>query len=249
MYYLKLALDFVVKHDAMVMTLLVAVAFVVALVNLFYNAYGKQNKQIRRTTRKIISQPRSIGMHVSGLPSVYRRQWRAFCNSNVTKPSLTFEFVPMRNKVVLTRIVALCYAVASLFLIAFALDVSKQQYLIFALGYALLWVMIFVVNNAIFKQRQRTARHVFATFVAELNRYCNAPQVAVDTQAEQTARKLNQLGKGEVTDSVLSRASQLLHGKGLESQRSCAEQRKINDALNSLLQSYARNANNAQSNK
>ena len=52
--------------------------------------------------------------------------------------------------------------------------------------------------------------------------------------------ELKEFNKRDVNDVALSRASELLRSKGLTADRSVEQQRKLNGALNGLLQSYAR---------
>ena len=87
-----------------------------------------------------------------------------------------------------------------------------------------------MVNKLIAKRKEYKAKQIFAKLVAELNR--SAEYTADNSeQVEATVKKLQQLNKCEVTGAVLTRASELLRGKGLDTNRSVAQQRKLNLAL------------------
>ena len=63
---------------------------------------------------------------------------------------------------------------------------------------------------------------------------------------DDTLQQIRQLGKCEPTNAVFTRAAELLHNKGLNSgDRTVSQQRKLNNALNGLLQSYSKTTTNA----
>ncbi len=239
MDYLIKALQFIEAYDFILLPLIALALVLFGVCNWSRNVYRKQNKKITACCRKVASYPAKTEQHIAGLPDEYRRQWRAYKNSKAAKPSLTFEFVPLKRRLILVPLFCLAAIVSALYVVVFAFNLAHVDYLIFQIVFWLGFVLSLIVNRLIAKRKQYKAKQIFARLVSELNR--SADYTADNSQAvEQTVKKLQQLNKCEVTGAVLTRASELLHSKGLDTNRSVAQQRKLNTALNGLLQSYSR---------
>ena len=96
-----------------------------------------------------------------------------------------------------------------------------------------------IVSKILHVRKERKAKRIFARLVTELNRATEIPQSAAE-QLDKTVAELKEFNKRDVNVVALSRASELLRSKGLTADRSVEQQRKLNGALNGLLQSYAR---------
>lgn len=239
MKYITTVLQFLEKYDVIVLSVAAALLTLFAVVNFSVNVYRKQNKKITAVTNKIASFPNKTAQFTSALPSEYKRQWRAYVNSGAAKPSLTFEFAPIKNRVRLLRLFILTAVISSLYIAAFAFDTARREYIIFQIVFWLAFALIMIVRKILSVRKERKAKRIFARFVTELNRATALPQSAAE-QLDKTVAELKEINKRDVTDAALSRASELLHSKGLSANRSVEQQRKLNGALNGLLQSYAR---------
>ena len=100
--------------------------------------------------------------------------------------------------------------------------------------------LVLVADRLLFKVRESKAKKVFARFVNELNLNARIDQITKD-KTDDTVKELRELQKCKPTNAVFERASELLHDKGLNAYRTPDEQRKLNTALNGLLQSYTKN--------
>lgn len=239
MKYITTVLQFLEKYDVIVLSVAAALLTLFAVVNFSVNVYRKQNKKITAVTNKIASFPNKTAQLTSALPPEYKRQWRAYVNSGAAKPSLTFEFAPIKNRVRLLRLFILTAVISSLYIAAFAFNTARREYIIFQIVFWLAFALIMVISKILSVRKERKAKRIFARFVTELNRATVLPQSAAE-QLDKTVAELKEINKRDVTDAALSRASELLHSKGLSANRSVEQQRKLNGALNGLLQSYAR---------
>ena len=148
-----------------------------------------------------------------------------------------FEFVKRNKRPRLLWLVILAAIVSSVYFAVFALVEQNYTYLVFQAVFMLAFGLIMVVNSAVARRQERKARRVFARLVAEMNKCYVRGETTQDT-----VKELKKLNKHYVNDEIVGRASELLHSKGLETNRSVDQQRKLNNALNGLLQAYARNS-------
>ncbi len=240
MYYLKLAVTFLIKYDIFILSALFAVTLVFGIVNWCKNPYRKQNKQLNACRRRILITPRHTGMIMASAPAEYRRQWRAYVSSGAKKPSLVFEFVPHKNRVVLWRLFTVCAVASTLYLVIFCLAPAHREYLFFQIAFWLFFALSLVINKVVFVRHEKYARSTFGKFVAQLN--ASQQNAGSDNGVDDLVKQLHDMKKDGVTAPALANASQLLRQKGLDGTRTVSEQRQINVALNGLLQAYARNA-------
>ena len=241
MEYIYVVLNFLNQHWLYVLPSVAALLLIFAVVNFASNVYARQNRKIAYASRIVASYPDKVVLYANLLPETYRRQWRAFVNSGTDRPSNVFEFVRLRGKTHLVFLVVIAALVSSLYVAVFALVSMQIGYLVFQLAFWLAFGLIIVAIKAIRRKNEKRAKQQFGKLVALLNRAATLPK-SDDTIIEETVQKLNTLKKQDVTDVVIGQASQLLRGKGLDGNRSVEQQRKLNTALNGLLQAYARKA-------
>lgn len=239
MSYIFKALHLLNDYSLLILPALFALLHVCATVNWLSNPYRKQNKRILACNRSVHAYPDRAPTYVYTLPDEYRRQWRAFVNSGVDKPSLVFEFVPKRKKIRLLWLFILSTVVCSLYVVVFALTEQNVAYLLFQVVYMMTFGLIMIVNKVVAMRYERHAKQLFAQFVTTLSRVTPKNDGAV---VEETVRQLKRLNRQEVNDAVVGKASEILHNKGLETNRTVEQQRKLNHALNGLLQAYAKGA-------
>lgn len=240
MIYFYNVLNFLNDYSVFVLPSLFALLLLFGVSNWISNVYRKQNRQIALTTRCLTSFPHKTALYVNCLPEDYRRQWRAYVNSGASKPSLVFEFIKKKQKTHLIWLFVLTAIASSLYIVAFSYDVTRVSYVLFQVVLWLGFGLTIVANNAVNKRNEREAKQLFGRLVSQLNR--NTEGESGNTVVEDTVKQINKLTKNGVNDATLGKASELLNSKGLNVSRSVDEQRKLNTALNSLLQAYAKNA-------
>ena len=239
MEYINVVLNFLNQYCLIILPCLAALLILFGIVNWASNVYRKQNKKMAYCSRIVSAYPDKVVLYANLLPEDYRRQWRAFVNSGTEKPSDVFEFVRLRPKMHLVWCVVVAALVSSLYVAVFVLTSRQIGYVLFQVAFWLAFGLIIVANKGIRRRNERHAKQQFGKLVSLLNRSAALPK-SDDMIIEETVQKLNNLKKNEVTDVVIGQASQLLRGKGLDGPRSVEQQRKLNTALNGLLQAYAR---------
>ena len=241
MEYINVVLNFLNQYYLIILPCLAFLLFIFGVANWSGNVYRKQNKKIAFCSRIVSAYPDKVTLYANLLPEDYRRQWRAFVNSGAEKPSDVFEFVRLRPKMHLVWLYVIAAIISSLYVAVFVLVSGQIGYLVFQVAYWLAFGLIIVANKAIRRKNEKRAKQQFGKLVSLLNRAASLPK-SDDTIIEETVQKLNSLKKSEVNDVVIGQASALLRGKGLEGNRSVEQQRKLNTALNGLLQAYAHRA-------
>lgn len=240
MNYINTIIDFITLYDYFILPTISVVLAIFCIVNFCKNAYARQNKKIISVTRKICSYPDKTMQYANTLPTEYRRQWRAYLNSNAKQPSLVFEFAPIKYRVHLLRLFVLTAIVCCGYLVAFIFDTTRTDYLIFQIVFWLAFTLAMIADRQIAKFHERKAKQIFGRFVNELNHSSSTEQTP-DEQFDDTINRIRNLAKCEHTNAVFDRASQLLREKGLNNgERTANQQRKLNNALNGLLQSYTK---------
>lgn len=240
MNYITQFIQFLMDYDFIILPCASLAMILFCVTNFCKNVYRKQNGKLASATRKICSFPHKTAQYVNALPPDYQRQWRAYANSGASQPSLVFEFVPKRNRVRCGGLIALAAIVCACYIAAFVFDTTRFDYIVYQVAFWLAFTLVMIANKLLFTVRERKAKKVFARFVNELTRSAVKPQ-AKTSEVGETVKQINELQKCKPTNAVFDRASQLLREKGLNADRTPDEQRKLNNALNSLLQSYTRN--------
>ena len=239
MNYITTFIDFITLYDCFILPAISIVLALFCIVNFCKNAYRRQNKKVLSVSRKICSFPHKCAQYANTLPVEYRRQWRAYLNSNAKQPSLVFEFAPIKYRVHLLRLLILAAIACSCYIVAFILDTTRIDYLIFQIVFWLAFTLVMVADRQIAKLHERKAKQLFARLVNELNHAASTEQTK-DERFDDTLNRINNLAKCQPTNAVFDRASQLLHAKGLNGERTVNQQRRLNNALNGLLQSYTK---------
>lgn len=237
MYYINTVLDFLNVHSVIILPVVFTAVFLYGLVNWLVNPYRKQNKKIIACYRGICASPSKVAKYADKLPEDYRRQWRVVVNCQA-KPALAFEFVTKRKRLHLLWLFVIAAIVSVTYVAVFFATAHYFSYIVFQFVFWLAFGLVTVANNAVKSAQERHARKIFAQLVSQLNR-CTLSKSDV---VEDTVKQLRQLNKQEVNDAIVGKASELLRSKGLETTRTVDEQRKLNNALNGLLQAYSRNS-------
>ena len=239
MSYIVKVLEFLNKYSFVVLPVIGAMLALFGVVNWLHNPYRKQNKRMRICIKAVRAYPDRAPVYAVALPGDYRRQWRAFVNCGTDRPSLVFEFVPKARRLRGVLLFVVSTALSLVYVAVFALVKHNYAYLVFQCAYFSAFGLIMIANNVIANHYERHAKQMFAHFVALINKVTPKSSGA---QVEHTVRELKQLNRHEVDDEAVGKASELLHSKGLNTNRTVEQQRRLNRALNSLLQAYARGA-------
>jgi len=148
MTYIKAVLQFITDYDFIILPVISLVLVCFGVINWTRNVYRKQNKKLTACARKIASYPHKTNQYATAmLPAEYKRQWRAYVNGKAEKPSLTFEFAPVKNSICLVRLFVLAAIVSVLYVVAFAFDLSRRDYLVFQIVFWLGFSLSMVVNK------------------------------------------------------------------------------------------------------
>ena len=241
MDYISVVLNFLNDYYLIFLPSISALLLIFGVANWSSNIYRKQNKKMSYCARIVSAYPDKVLLYANLLPDEYRRQWRAFVNSGAQKPSDVFEFVRLRPKMHLVWLIVVAACVSAMYVAVFVVISNQIGYILFQVAFWLAFGLEILATKAIRRRNERRAKQQFGKLVALLNSAAALPK-SDDMIVEETVQRLNNLKKNEVTDAVLGQASALLRGKGLEGNRSVSQQRKLNTALNGLLQAYARNA-------
>ena len=235
MYYINTVLNFLNVYSIIILPILFAVVIVYGIANFIANPYRKQNKKLTTCYKGICAYPDGVVKYAEKLPEDYRRQWRTVINCEA-KPSLAFEFVTKRKRSHLLWLFVLAAIVSASYVAVFFVTKRYFSYLVFQVVFWLTFGLITVANKAVKRKQEKYARKVFAKLVTQINRCAPIKSRLV----QDTIKQLQQLNRHEVNDEIVGKASELLRSKGLETNRTVDEQRKINSALNGLLQAYSR---------
>ena len=237
MYYINTVLDFLNNHSIIILPILLAAVLLYGTVSWLTNPYRRQNKRILACYRGVCAYPDKAEKFAERLPEDYRRQWRVVLVCSL-KPSLVFEFVPKRKRTYLLWLFVIAATVSAAYIAVFFLTQKYFSYLVFQFVFWLAFGLVIVANRAVKISQEKHARKIFARLIAQLNRCVPIKSDAV----EETVKQLQQLNRHEVNDGVVGKASELLRNKGLETNRTVEQQRRLNSALNGLLQAYSRNS-------
>ncbi len=239
MYYLMKIFTLMDTYRIWVLGALFGALTLFALINWLRNPYVRQNKKLAACTLNIRSYPAKTALYMAALPNEYRRQWRAFVNCGTDKPALVFEFVPLKKRVTALWLLIVTSVATAAYIGVFALVRQNFVYIIIQAVFWLTFTLFMIIDRAISKKYTRRAKQIFAKFVSQLT--ACTPK-SHETEIDDTVKALTKLNKAEVTDATVGKASEILQSKGLSENRTVEEQRRINLALNGLLQAYAKNA-------
>lgn len=248
MKFLQQAVDFAAANDVAVMISAFVLLILWATGNVLPNVYRKQIAAMEKCRRLIIADSDKTALHVRFLPDEYRRQWRAFVRTKAEKPSLAFEFVRLHRRRQLWGLFGLAVFCSAFLFGLFVPEESNTSYVVFQIAFGNAVALSFVIICAIDAHKERLARFAFGRLVAELNKHLDL-NAAEKQDSEDTVRRINDLNRIPVTQNTLGRAAEILKTKGLDENRTASQQRKLNLALNSLLQAYARTQNRENASK
>ena len=241
--FIEQAIFYLTAYDVYVLAAAFLAVWIFGAVNFCKNPYRRQNKKLNVCRNKIAANPKFAWLYVAAAPDEYCRQWRAYVNSGAARPSLVFEFVPKKNRLLLLPRFILSAIVSSVYVALFVLDTSHREYVVFQAAFWLAFVVVLMVNRHVFVKKEKRARQIFGKFVHQLNAVKDVSQTE---DATRIAKRLSDIAKQESGKTALQKASELLRAGGLESTRTADQQRQINHALNGLLQAYSKNASLAR---
>lgn len=233
-------IDFLTVYDVLILPALFVSVWIFGFINWGKNVYRRQNKLLDACRANVLRNPRFTGIYIATVPEEYRRQWRAFVNTGAARPGLAFEFVSKKNKIKAAPLFVLCSLCSLAYLLLFFYVPTHRDYVVFQLAFWLAFVVVTMVDHAIFVKKEKRAKQIFGQFVAQLNATKQDSRTVDD---KTVAQKIDLLKKQQpVSDCALEQASRILHENGLDDLRTAEEQKSINTALNGLLQAYSSSA-------
>lgn len=237
------AVFYLTAYDIYILSALFALVWIFGAANFIKNPYRKQNKKLNVCRNRIVANPKFTWLYVASVPEEYCRQWRAYVNSGADRPSLVFEFVSKKNRLLLLPLFICSAVVSSAYIALFVLETSHREYVVFQVAFWLSFAMVLVVNKLVFARKEKRARQTFGKFVCQLNA---TRDISQSDDAGKIAKRLSEITKRETGKTALQKASEVLRAGGLENTRTAEQQRQINNALNGLLQAYSRNASRSR---
>lgn len=230
---------YMTAYDVYALSAVFALVWIFGVINWCRNPYHRQNKKLNICRNKILTNPKFAWLYMSILPEEYCRQWRAYVSSGAERPSLVFEFVPRKRRLVALPIFIVSAVISSGYAVLFALDVSRREYAVFQAAFWLAFVVVLLVSRGVAARKEKRARRTFGKFVHQLNA---VRDIVVSDDVNKITKRLAEISKHEHGKTALEKASEVLRAGGLENARTVEQQRQINNALNGLLQAYSRHA-------
>lgn len=234
---MKHVVNFLQMHSSILFAGTFASLTIFFVANLLNNPYRKDNKRLNAFVRKTLFDTSATGENLRLLPEAYRRQWRAYLHGNAASPSVIFEFAAVCFRPVLLSLYALSCLASVAYLILFISRPVAREYLAFPLLFGMCSAYMFTVLHYTQKANKQRAIRLFGKAVAILNKYARLGKSNV-ADTDKTVAELNKLRSYAATDELLQRASQILREGCPAEQRSPDDQRRINLALNGLLQAH-----------
>ncbi len=247
---LTIIAEFLIEYSYVFLSAAFVLTVLFAFINIFYNPYRRQNKMFAKCKTALAEtcSGKSMSRFTEQLDETYGRQWRMWSKTSGMKPSSVFEFVPVKKRARCQTLFIAAAVLTGMYFFVFIFDVTRLDFLLWQGVFGLAAAWIFCMKGLTGDIFQRKARRQFGSFLACLDSYCGSSGKEfvppVKQQAvENAVQQINTLKKGEKVDmSAIAKASEILRSKGLEGSRTVDEQRKLNNALNGLLQAYARQA-------
>ncbi len=242
---MEFLLHFLLTYQNYIFLAMFGVLTVVAAVNFIYNPYSRQNRQLKKFTKSILEKPSNLILQIKRLPKEYQRQWRAYVNSQSAKPSIVFEFVKLPKRYLLWFLQLLATVTSVVYVVAFLLSRAPTVFPT-QVAFLLAGTLVVLVNKLIERINLVQARQLFGKFVHDLNVVTSLlngnnrpkqPQGQSALQQEDCLQQPTTLPTLTLkNEDVIEKAVALLKQKGLDNPRTAEEQRKLNVALNNLLQ-------------
>ncbi len=243
MNYIYQFFYFLKTYDNFVMPILFSLVVVFGIVNWLSNPYRRQNKKFAKCTQKLLHPNTCNEQSLRILPSEYQRQWRAFVRSGANKPSQTMEFVPCKNPLRFLLVIVLAGLLSVGYGVLFFADISKTSYAWFVMAFVVSLTLVLVLDAQINYLNQKHAKQAFAKFLLLLNKSVQSEVFCLSAKSKAVERAISVIERNKTCaekQQIAQDVAGVLKDKGLNGVRTADEQRRINQAINNLLQTYAR---------
>ena len=239
---LALALKFVTEYYVYFFCGILLALILFLILSIGTDAYGKDLKKILKAT-KILGQTKDAAF-ADSLPLEYRFMWQTYATGANILPRDIFRFVKkkQRKRGVISAVAAVVFAMAlAVFNVALG---SFDTFVIFGaafsalfFGASLLWV------NFIFSLREKKITLSVAKLVGYMDAVFgkNNGELTADGEIDEKAteeliEKIEFLREGGVPQFNAQKIASLLSAEKLSQKRTVEQQKKLNEALNGLVQ-------------
>ncbi|MCM1042720.1 MAG: hypothetical protein NC350_00695 [Corallococcus sp.] len=216
-----------------------AFSLLFAAANIFRNAYGKTDRQIKRSESKLkdcikIGNFASFGNSVA---TSYKQQWEIYCESSDKKPSEIMRFVNVKQRTRWVAASVLSGVIACWYTFVYFVFSARVEYIVAPVVWMLVTTWSVIIAKFSARQKQCRAIKIFTEYVEMLDicfGTCGIVKRAEDKrQTSELADKIRAVrtyGNGE---EALKRVAKLL--KDADGERTCLQQKSVNRALNDLI--------------
>lgn len=227
-------------------------------VNTISNDYAKDDNKIFRATKLLLSGKTDLGKFAVSLPLVYQYQWQAYIRSHGIYPSEIFRFIPHKARqrlMILSGLSVVACLMVAVYSIYNNLLNSAEVFVPLALSVG--FIVIGVLIRAVNKLKASKSSKSFERFTSVLDAHFGNDfdfDGVNDNSREQTnelIKKVNFFKRNGVPAQSAEKIARLLSQEKLTSPRTLEQQRRLNTALNGLVQVLTRtnmdtNLNNAE---
>ena len=212
------------------------------------DAYGKDLKKIIKAT-KILGQTKDA-CFAGSLPLEYRFMWQTYATSSNILPRDVFRFVKKKQsrRGAVAAVIAVIFAMA---VAVFSIASGKiDNFVVFGaafsalfFGAALLWI------NLVFSTREKKITLSVAKLIGYMDAVFgkNKGEISADGEIDEKAtdeliEKIEFLREGGVPQFNAQKIASLLSTEKLSQKRTVEQQKKLNEALNGLVQIISYNS-------
>lgn len=235
MQYLELFFEYAAQYAVYAVIGAVSLITIFAVVNLVFDDYRKINKGLRNSITKLKRGCRNgWAEFYDSLPQPYRLLWKCYtATGGGVYIDRAVDFVAVRQRVLFKLGILLSWAVALVYGVAFFYSMGESAlYISMSVLFYSVTVLLIVRFSHIAKLNR--ARRIYTQWTACVDGFFGKDySFTLNKRVEDkdVSRTTNALS----VQKDPSRVAEILRNSNLDGQRSVAQQRKLNVALNSLV--------------
>ena len=236
----QIVIDFILQNTTKIATALFCAVAFATFVNLVINPFSTQCKKFKKgiVLLKKCAFGQSVFRFVENMPKEYLNQWKCFTKTPDVYPSEIFEFVHKKPRSLFGWVYFVVGVCSVIFVLVFLFVQQDSQFLLIALTLAISLCLSKNVVSKKNKASQRKTERLFDKWIVSLDAFFGK-----DFDFENMGKKIADSDLNDVISSfdllkqscdgqTLQKIANLLQSKGLNGQRTVAQQQKLNLALN-----------------
>lgn len=238
----QIVIDFIIQNTTKIATALFGAVAFATLVNVVVNPYYSQSKKLKKgiVLLKKCAFGQSVFRFVESLPKQYLNQWKCFTKTPNVYPSEIFEFATKKPKVVLSWLY-FCLGISAVGMASMFFVDQNSDFLLLALSLTVCLCLSQNFVKAIRQRERKKMEKIFDKWLCHMDAFFGK-----DFDFENMGRKIDDKDLNDVIESfdllkkstdtaTLEKIAKLLQSKGLNGQRTVAQQQRLNLALNQLM--------------